>query len=126
YPAATWQFDNFSNEQIDQAISCINPTRATRPDSIPNVVIKECCSLFLPFLVLLFRATVTLQYYPDDWAHTEMLVLCKPGKMDYSSPSSWCPIVLSDGLACLLNSCVTEKLTTMCERHKLLPSHHFG
>ncbi|KAF8992400.1 hypothetical protein BDQ17DRAFT_1253924 [Cyathus striatus] len=98
YPEAAWQFDNFSNKQIDHAIGHINPTKSTRPDSIPNVVIKECRSL-LPFLGPLFRATITLRYYPAEWAHTETLILRKPGKTDYSSPSSWCPVVLSGWLA---------------------------
>ncbi|KAF8995917.1 hypothetical protein BDQ17DRAFT_1250290, partial [Cyathus striatus] len=126
YPIAAWQFTNFSDAQIDRAINRINPAKATRPDSIPNVMIKECKVLLLSYLGPLFRATVTLQHYPPEWAHTETLVLRKPGKTDYSSPSSWRPIVLSDGLAHLLNSCVAEEITTMCEQCSILPPHHFG
>ncbi|KAF8998016.1 hypothetical protein BDQ17DRAFT_1181457, partial [Cyathus striatus] len=53
------------------------------------------------------------------------LVLRKPGKSDYSVPSTWHPIVLSNGLAQLLNSCIEDVLTTMCEWCNILPANHF-
>jgi Reverse transcriptase (RNA-dependent DNA polymerase) len=56
----------------------------------------------------------------------ETLVLKKPGKPDYSSPTAWCPIVLSDGMAQLLNSCQTDDIVTMCKKHNILPANHFG
>jgi Reverse transcriptase (RNA-dependent DNA polymerase) len=56
----------------------------------------------------------------------ETLVLKKPGKLDYTSPNAWRPIVLSDGLARLLNSCQAEDIITMCEKHNILPANHFG
>ncbi|KAF8988369.1 hypothetical protein BDQ17DRAFT_1173735, partial [Cyathus striatus] len=111
---------------IMRAINHINPVKATRPDSIPNRVIKECKALLLPYLGPLFRATFYLQYFPAEWACTETLVLRKPGKSDYSAPSAWHPIVLSDRLAQLINSCIAEELTTMCEHCDILPAHHLG
>jgi len=56
----------------------------------------------------------------------ETLVLKKPGKLDYSSPTAWRPIVLSDRMAQLLNSCQTDNMVTMCEKHNILPANHFG
>ena len=62
-----------------------------------------------------------LKYYPQEWALTEMLILKKPGKLDYTSLAAWCPIVLSDGIAHLLNSCQTDDIVTMCKKHDILP-----
>ena len=43
------------------------------------------------------------------------------------SPAAWHPIVLSDGMARLLNSCCqTEDIVTMCEKYDILPANHFG
>ena len=42
------------------------------------------------------------------------------------TPSAWHPIVLSDSMARLLNSCQAEDMTTMCERYNILPANHFG
>jgi hypothetical protein len=35
-------------------------------------------------------------------------------------------IVLSDGMARLLNSCQTNDIVTMCKIHNILPAYHFG
>jgi hypothetical protein len=68
----------------------------------------------------------TLKYHPQEWSLTEMLILKKPGKPDYTIPSAWRPIVISDGLARLLNSCQAEEMVTMCEKHNILLANHFG
>jgi hypothetical protein len=57
----------------------------------------------------------------------ETLILKKPSKPDYyTAPTAWRLIVLSDGMACLLNSCQTDDIVTMCEKHNILPANHFG
>ena len=55
-----------------------------------------------------------------------MLILKKLGKPDYTNPAAWRPIILSDGLARLLNACHAEDLVNMCKRHDILPANHFG
>jgi len=77
-------------------------------------------------LVPLFRATNTLKYYPQEWSLMEMLVMKKPGKSDYMNPSAWHLIILSDGLARLLNSCQTDDIIIMCKLHNVIPTNHFG
>ena len=54
-----------------------------------------------------------------------MLALKKPGKPDYSFPSAWQLIVLSNGLAHLFNACITNMVVTICEKLHLLSNHHF-
>ena len=80
----------------------------------------------VPHLGPIFRATDTLKMYPEDWKITEMLVLKKPGKSDYTVMGVWQPIVLSNSYARLLNSCKTEELVMMCEKTGILPENHFG
>jgi Reverse transcriptase (RNA-dependent DNA polymerase) len=104
----------------------MKPYKATRKDTVPNSIFINARETLVPHLGPLFRATNTLKYYPKEWALTETLVLKKPGKPDYTTPSAWWPIVLSDGMAWLLNSCQTEDIVTMCEEHNILPANHFG
>ena len=67
-----------------------------------------------------------MEYYPKDWAITDTLVLKKLGKPDYTVLSAWQPIVLSDGLGRLLNSCQAMDLVNMCKKFNILPANHFG
>jgi len=104
----------------------MKPYKATKSGTIPNSVLIHAREDLVPHLGPLFRATNTLTYYPQEWALTETLILKKPGKPDYTSPSAWRPIVLSDGMARLLNSCQMEDIVTMCEKYDILPANHFG
>jgi hypothetical protein len=104
----------------------MKPYKATKKDTIPNSIFTHTREVLVPHLGPLFQATNTLNYYPQEWSITEMLILKKPGKPDYTTPAAWQPIVLSDGMARLLNSCQTEDIVTMCEHHNILPVNHFG
>ena len=126
YPPPRWDFKNITDEQIHRAIKKMKPYKASKKGSIPNSVLIYAREELIPYLSPLFQATNTLRYYPQEWARTETLILKKPGKPDYTSPSAWHPIVLSDGIAKLLNSCQAEDITTMCEKYNILPANHFG
>ena len=126
YPPALWDFTNISNEQIHFAINNLKPYKASKSSSVPNSIFTHAREVLVPHLGPLFRATHSLDFYPQEWATTETLVLKKPGKTDYTTPSAWQPIVLSDGMARLLNSCHTSDMVSMCETHKILPPNHYG
>ncbi|KAF8995391.1 hypothetical protein BDQ17DRAFT_1250768, partial [Cyathus striatus] len=68
YTPPAWQFTDISDEQVMRAIDRINPDKATRSDSVPNRVIKECKEILTPHLGSLFRAMFTFECYPEDWA----------------------------------------------------------
>ena len=126
YPPPRWKFQNILDDQIHRAIKKMKPYKATKNGSVPNSVLIHAREDLVPHLAPLFRATNTLNFYPQEWALTETLILKKPGKPDYTSPNAWRPIVLSDGLARLLNSCQVEDIVNMCEKHNILPANHFG
>ena len=126
YPPPRWTFQNIADEQIHRAIKKMKPHKASRSGTVTNSVLLRAREFLVPYLGPLFRATNTLKYYPQEWSLTETLILKKPGKPDYTIPSAWRPIVLSDGLARLLNSCQAEEMITMCEKHNILPANHFG
>ena len=77
----------------------MKPYKATRKDTTPNCIFIQAREDFVPHIGPLFRATNTLKYYPQEWSLTETLILKKPGKPNYTTPSAWRPIVLSDGMA---------------------------
>jgi ribonuclease HI len=126
YPTPRWAFTNITNDQILHAINKLKPYKASKSNSVPNSIFTHAREALVPHLGPLFRSTHSLRYYPQEWATTETLILKKPGKPDYTTPSAWRPIVLSDGIARLLNSCQTKIMVTMCETLNILPPDHYG
>jgi hypothetical protein len=126
YPDALWEFTNITNKQIHFAIKNLKPYKASKSRSVPNSIFTHAREVLTPHLGPIFRVTHSLDLYPQEWATTETLILKKPGKLDYTVPSAWRPIVLSDSTACLLNSCHTSNMVSMWETHKILPANHYS
>jgi hypothetical protein len=89
YSPPCWSFQNITNEQVHQAIKKMKPYKASRLGTVSNLVLVHAREELVPHLSLLFCATNTLKYYPQEWSLTKMLILKKPVKPDYTSPSEW-------------------------------------
>ena len=126
YPTPRWTFTNITNKQIMTTIGKLKPYKASKNNTVPNSIFTHTREVLVPYLGPLYHATYSLNYYPQEWATTETLILKKPGKPNYTSPSAWRPIVLSDSIARLLNSCQTNTIVTMCENLNILPEDHYG
>jgi hypothetical protein len=60
-----------------------------KKDTILNSIFTHAREDLVPHLGPLFRATNTLNYYPQEWSTMETLILKKPGKLDYTTPAAW-------------------------------------
>ena len=74
----------------------------------------------------IFRAVFDLGVYYKPWKKWNTIVLRKPGKACYDIAKSYCPIALLNTLHKLLTSITAEPTIYWGEKHKLLPSMHFG
>ena len=88
YPRPCWIFQNITNEKILHTIQKLKPYKATQQGTVPNSVIINTKESMILILGPIFRATNTIKYYLADWAKTQMLVLKKPGKPDYTTPGA--------------------------------------
>ena len=73
-----------------------------------------------------FTASLNLGHYPQRWKTAKIVVLRKPGKADYTVPSSYRPISLLNTLGKLLEAVVARRLSYYAEKYKLLPDTQFG
>ncbi|KAE9384488.1 hypothetical protein BT96DRAFT_741871, partial [Gymnopus androsaceus JB14] len=126
YPPEAWKFLPPADHQVIRAFKRMKPYKATRSDSLPNVLFKECAELIAPRFGPLLRATFTLSYYPNDWSTNETFVARKPGKSNYQLPGAWRPLVLSSCWGRSSNSVVSEITVKGAELHGLLPQMQFG
>ena len=126
YPKLVCEFTNVTNEQIQQAIARLSPYKAPGPNGARNIVFVGCAGLLVSFLGPIFRATFTLEYYPERWKLSSTVVLEKPGCPDYTATKAYQPIALLDTMAKILSSCIAENITFIAKTHGLLPPTHFG
>ena len=107
FSPAAFKFIQITDEQIHRAITCTSSFKVPGANRIPNVVLKQCPYMLIPYIRLLFHSTSTLQVYPAQWKDSITHVLHKPGKQDYMVPGAYGPIALLDILGKILSSCVT-------------------
>jgi len=112
--------------QIWRHLDSLSPYKAPGTDEIPNIVLKRCADILIPYLLQIFQAVLRLHYYPDQWKDSLTCVICKPGKPRYDVPKAYRPIALVNTTAKLLSSIVAEDISHLTEKHQLLPKNHFG
>ncbi|KAF8583132.1 hypothetical protein K439DRAFT_1301883, partial [Ramaria rubella] len=110
YPPAAFSFEGVTDMQIGRALAKLKPFKAPGPSGIPNVVLKQNAPLLIPYLGPLYRATFTLECYPDQWKASATVVLRKPGRPDYRLAKAHRPIALMDTLAKALSLCIADTL----------------
>ena len=117
---------SITEKQIQCHLDRLSPHKAPGPDDIPNVVLKKCTDILVPYLLQIFRVSLGLQCYPEQWKDSITCVIWKPGKPRYDVPKAYQPIALVNTIAKLLYSIVTEDISCLTEKHQLLPANHFG
>ena len=75
YPDPICKFQPIKDEQIHRAINRLAPFKAPGPNGISNVVFKKCADLLVPWMGPLFRATFELNFFPDEWLTSKMVVI---------------------------------------------------
>lgn len=107
-------------------IKKLAPFKASGPDSIPNIVLKECMGIISKKLATIYRVIIELKTYFPGWQDFTMCVLSKPGKPRYNTPKAYRPIVLICTMSKVLTSIIAEDLMHICKKHNIIPENHFG
>lgn len=126
YPDPIAPHSQFTREEIIRAIIKLHGYKAPGPDSICNIVYKQCANTLVPYLTHLFNAAFTYRTFYEPWKQFTTVVLHKLGKPNYTIPKAYRPIALLNTLGKLLMAVVAERLTYILEHHQLLPNTHFG
>ena len=106
-----------TEEQIQRHLARLSPFKAPRADKIPNIVLKKSAKLIIPYLLQIFRATLSLRTYASQWRDITTCILWKPGKPRYDIPKAYHPITLVNTIVKLLSSIVTDDIMHLAETH---------
>lgn len=126
YPEPAYKFRTVTDDHIVRVAKQLSPYKAPGMNKISNSVLTHCIDLLIGHLGPIYRATFKLDHYPQKWKQYRTVVLRKPGKGDYTSPSAYRPIALLDVMAKLLSACVKEIIEYEVDSRRLLPDRQFG
>ena len=101
----------------------INPNKASGPDNIPNLILKNCAKELTPAIVHLFNLSISTGVLPSDWKNANISPIFKKGNKH--EPSNYRPISLTSVLCKTLEHIICKHILKHLEQHNILtPLQH--
>jgi hypothetical protein len=119
-------FPVITAHEAERAIKRMAARKAPVRDGIPAHVLRQLLPQLTPQLVLLFNASIDLQYCPEHFRQSKTVVFQKPGKKDLTNVRSYRPIALLNTLGKVLESILALGISHAISKYKLLPEGHLG
>ena len=109
---------DINREGIYKLIKNINPKKATRPDNITGIVIKENINTCTDIFTLFFTKSIHTGKVPHDWNHANVTPVFKIG--DKHHPGNYRPISLACISCKLLEHIIASNIMKHFESNNIL------
>ena len=93
---------------VTKLVEGLNGGKASGPDELPNLILKNAAKEISPFLKIIFDQSLQTGKLPDDWVEANVAPVFK--KRDRHSPANYRPISLTCVCAKLLEHIILDKL----------------
>jgi len=113
-------------EEISRALARSSPSSAAGPDMTPNSVWKRVHRVAPHLIQDLLAPLVAHGFHPPALKMADRIVLDKPGKPSYDSPSSFRVIVLLQTFSKILERIMNSRLSCVARVAGLLNPHQCG
>ena len=116
---------NITNKMATDVSVTLDPSKASGPDEVPEVLLKKCSPELTPILCRWFKKCVAKSNFPSCWKLAFVVSVFKiPGERN--DPRNYCPIsilsIISKVFESLINSCITLHLESL----NLFSDHQYG
>jgi hypothetical protein len=81
------------SEGIEKLLKNINPSKASRPNNIPNRILKECAKQLAPGLTSIYQKSIDTGTLSRDWLNANVSCIFKKG--DKHAPENYRPVSLT-------------------------------
>jgi len=109
-----------SENEVRQTIKRVKADKASDVSDISNKVLQTDFAELISILMSLFNACVTHRYHSKQFKKTQIIVLCKSKKSDYTDSKTYRLIILLDIMRKVLKSIMTKRLSNIAETHHML------
>lgn len=112
--------------EIESALACSSPSSAPGPDVIPNSVWKTINRTAPPLILKLLSPLISYGFHPPSLKKADSIVLDRPGKPSYASPSSLRVRVLLQTFSKILEMVMNNRLSCVAQMTSLYNPHQCG
>lgn len=116
--------EEFTKEELIEAIERIKPNKAPGPDQIPPKVVKEITMVFPDLLLNVFNRLLKSGEFPSMWKEGRVVLIPKPRKP--SQPPKYRPICLLNTIGKLYETLITRRLSKELDEKNVLSPYQFG
>ena len=109
---------------ICKLLKNLQTNKASGPDNIPNIVLKNLATEIAPSLSIIFQKSLDSSKLPEDWLSAN--VTCAFKKGDRHSASNYRPISLTSVPCKLLEHIICKHMLSHLEKFKLLTNLNHG
>jgi len=97
-PSRDWKVAKQTEYGIRWAIGTMDPYKSPGEDGICPALLQKGLRYVLTPLCRIYRACIANSYIPQIWRHARVLLLPRPGKMDYTTAKAFRPNSLTSFL----------------------------
>jgi len=109
-----------SKDEVRQIIKRIKADKALKISDILNRVLQINFAKLISILTSLFNACITHKYHLKQFKKTQMIILYKLKKSDYTDLKTYQLITLLDIMSKALKSIMIKRLSNIAEIHHML------
>ena len=109
---------------VEKLLSSIKPHKASGPDDIPNLVLKNCSKSLAPGIAALFQKSLNTGELPKDWKDANVTPVFKKG--DKHLAENYRPVSLTSVISKLLEHIVCHELHSHFDRNNVLTNVNHG
>ena len=111
---------HISENKVRQTIKRIKADKASNVSNILNKVLQTDLAELILILMSLFNVYVTYRYHSKQFKKTQMIVLCKSKKSNYTDSNTYQFIALLNIMRKALKLIMIKRLSNIIETHYML------
>ena len=111
-------------EKVRKKLDSLNTSKSPGPDQISPRILKELSGCLSKPLSLIFNASLSNQYVPNEWKEANITAIYKKG--DQKDPGNYRPVSLTCIICKILESFIRDSIMEHMRKHKLFSDKQFG